>query len=53
MYTDFEDYGWSSGTYCQKVYQGYTTKIEKDVVISTWQSIYTRCQESILINLGV
>ena len=40
MYTDFEDYGWSSGTYCQKVYQGYTTKIEKDVVISTWQSIY-------------
>ena len=40
MYTDFEDYGWSAGTYCQKVYQGYTTKIEKDVVISTWQSIY-------------
>jgi superfamily II DNA or RNA helicase len=40
MYTDFEDYGWSSGTYCQKVYQGYTTKVDKDVVISTWQSIY-------------
>ena len=40
MYSDFEDYGWSSGTDCQKVYQGYTTKIEKDVVISTWQSIY-------------
>ena len=40
MYSDFEDNGWSSGTYCQKVYQGYTTKIEKDVVISTWQSIY-------------
>jgi len=40
MYTDFEDYGWSSGTYCQKVYQGYTTKVEKDVVISTWQSLY-------------
>ena len=40
MYSDFEDYGWSSGTYCQKVYQGYTTKIENDVVISTWQSIY-------------
>ena len=36
MYTDFEDYGWSSGTYCQKVYQGYTTKVDKDVVISTW-----------------
>ena len=40
MYTDFEDYGWSSGTYCQNVYQGYTTKIDKDVVISTWQSVY-------------
>lgn len=40
MYTDFEDYGWSSGTYCQKVYQGYTTQITKDVVISTWQSLY-------------
>ena len=40
MYSDFQDYGWSPGTYCQKVYQGYTTKITKDVVISTWQSIY-------------
>jgi len=40
MYTDFKDYGWNSDKYCQKIYQGYTTKIEKDVVISTWQSIY-------------
>jgi superfamily II DNA or RNA helicase len=40
MYTDFEDYGWSSGTYCQKVYQGHSSKVEKDVVISTWQSVY-------------
>tara|TARA_B100001173_G_scaffold53885_1_gene44725 strand:- start:2579 stop:4024 length:1446 start_codon:yes stop_codon:yes gene_type:complete len=40
MYSDFQDYGWSPGTYCQKVYQGYTTKITKDVVISTWQSVY-------------
>jgi len=40
MYTDFQDYGWSSDIHCQKIYQGYTTKIEKDVVISTWQSIY-------------
>jgi superfamily II DNA or RNA helicase len=40
MYSDFEDYGWSSGTYCQKIYQGYTTKVEKDVIISTWQSLY-------------
>ena len=40
MYTDFQDYGWNSDKHCQKIYQGYTTKIEKDVVISTWQSIY-------------
>jgi len=40
MYTDFEDYGWSSDTYCQKVYQGHSSKVEKDVVISTWQSVY-------------
>ena len=40
MYTDFEDYGWSSGTYCQRVYQGHDRKVTKDVVISTWQSVY-------------
>ena len=40
MYTDFEDYGWSPGTYCQKIYQGYDRKVIKDVVISTWQSVY-------------
>ena len=40
MYKDFEDYGWSSGTYCQKIYQGYDKKVTKDVVISTWQSIH-------------
>jgi len=40
MYTDFEDYGWSSGTYCQKIYQGHDKKVTKGVVISTWQSIY-------------
>ena len=40
MYSDFQDYGWSSGTYCQKIYQGYDRVVTKDVVISTWQSIY-------------
>ena len=40
MYSDFEDYGWSPGTYCQKIYQGHDRKVTKDVVISTWQSIY-------------
>jgi len=40
MYSDFQDYGWSSGTYCQRIYQGYDRKVNKDIVISTWQSIY-------------
>ena len=40
MYSDFEDYGWSPGTYCQRIYQGHDRKITKDVAISTWQSIY-------------
>ena len=40
MYSDFEDYGWSPGTYCQKIYHGHDRKITKDVAISTWQSIY-------------
>ena len=40
MYSDFQDYGWSSDMHCQKIYQGYTTQVTKDVVISTWQSIY-------------
>ena len=40
MYKDFNDYGWSSETYCQKIYQGHDKKVTKDVVISTWQSIH-------------
>ena len=40
MYKDFEDYGWSSETYCQKIYQGHDKKVTKDVVISTWQSVH-------------
>jgi superfamily II DNA or RNA helicase len=40
MYKDFTDYGWSSETYCQKIYQGHDKKVTKDVVISTWQSIH-------------
>ena len=40
MYKDFNDYGWSSETYCQRIYQGHDKKITKPVVISTCQSIY-------------
>ena len=39
MYSDFLDYGWLE-SYMQKIYQGHDTKVTKDVVISTWQSLY-------------
>jgi len=51
MYADFEDYGWSSGTYCQKIYQGHDRKVTKDVVISTWQSLY-KMPKSYFRNFG-
>ena len=45
MYSDFKDYGWNSDTHCQKIYQGYDKNVSKDVVISTWQSIYKMKKE--------
>ena len=39
MYSDFLDYGWLE-SYMQKIYQGHDKKVTKDVVISTWQSLY-------------
>ena len=40
MYKDFEDYGWNVQQHCYKIYGGKTRIAKKDVVISTWQSIY-------------
>ena len=40
MYKDFSDYGWHVEDHCQKIYQGHDKKVQKDVVISTWQSIH-------------
>lgn len=40
MYKDFEDYGWNAKHYCHKVYGGQSPISKKDVVITTWQSIY-------------
>ena len=39
MYSDFLDYGWLE-YHMQRIYQGHDKKVEKDIVISTWQSIY-------------
>lgn len=40
MYSDFADYGWDVEEHCQKVYGGKDKNTDKEVVISTWQSIY-------------
>ena len=45
MYSDFKDYGWNTDTHCQKIYQGYDKNVSRDVVISTWQSIYKMKKE--------
>lgn len=46
MYSDFEDYSsinqWSVKTHCQKLYSGFAKEFTKDVLITTWQSIYTQ-----------
>jgi len=44
MYSDFQDYSsvndWSVSTHCQKLYAGFPKEFTKDVLITTWQSIY-------------
>jgi superfamily II DNA or RNA helicase len=44
LYTDFEDYssanGWSVKDSCQKLYSGFTKDFTKEVLITTWQSVY-------------
>ena len=39
MYTDFLDYGYVENK-MQKIYQGHSREITKEVTISTWQSLY-------------
>ena len=40
MYKDFEDYGWNAKDYCHKIYSGREKITNKNVIITTWQSIY-------------
>ena len=44
LYADFEDYSsqnkWSTSEHCQKLYAGFPKEFTKDVLITTWQSIY-------------
>ena len=40
MYKDFADYGWFPEDHCHRLYAGKDKGSDKDVIISTWQSIY-------------
>ena len=40
MYNDFGEYGWFPDEHCHKLYSGNDKNTSKEVVISTWQSIY-------------
>ena len=44
LFADFEDYssanGWKPSYHCQKLYSGFTKDFTKDVLITTWQSVY-------------
>ena len=40
MYSDFEEYGFDSGKSVHKIFAGQDKNTDKQVVVSTWQSIY-------------
>jgi superfamily II DNA or RNA helicase len=44
MYNDFDDYSalteWKAAHYCQKLYSGFPKVFEKQILFTTWQSIY-------------
>ena len=44
LFADFQDYssvnGWNTDSHCQKLYSGFTKDFSKDVLITTWQSVY-------------
>lgn len=44
MFADFEDYssenGWVTDDRCQKLYSGFPKHFSKDILFTTWQSVY-------------
>tara|TARA_B100002019_G_scaffold181713_1_gene156864 strand:- start:1404 stop:2858 length:1455 start_codon:yes stop_codon:yes gene_type:complete len=40
MVNDFKEYGWDADAHVHKIYSGKDKNTEKEVIISTWQSIY-------------
>jgi len=42
LFKDFKDYGWNSEKNVHKIYSGHEKETNKNVIISTWQSIYNQ-----------
>ena len=42
LFKDFKDYGWNPDKNVHKIYQGHDKDTNKNVIISTWQSIYNQ-----------
>ena len=40
MVSDFADYGWDADSFIHKIYGGKDKVTDKNIIISTWQSIY-------------
>jgi superfamily II DNA or RNA helicase len=40
LFKDFKDYGWNPDKNVHRIYQGHDKETDKNVIISTWQSIY-------------
>lgn len=40
MYSDFKDYGFDVDSNCHRIYSGKDKETDKDIIITTWQSIY-------------
>ena len=40
LYKDFKDYGYDSDKYVHRIYEGHSRETDKQIIISTWQSIY-------------
>jgi superfamily II DNA or RNA helicase len=40
LVSDFKDYGWTSDEHCHKVMAGVDKVSDKQVIVSTWQSVY-------------
>ena len=45
MYKDFADYGFDVENQCHKIYSGKDKTTDKQIIISTWQSIYKFSKE--------